>query len=357
MRGVAVLLVLLHHFVEMQLPRKIGSWQAYLAASLGLSFSGVDLFFVISGFLIGGILLDNQGAPNFYQTFYVRRALRIIPLYYLFLLICWAVPGRVPGVSQVTYPFGSYLSFFCNFSMAAGNMWDAGWPALAWSLAVEEQFYLVFPLLVRACSRKTLLGLVLGALVISPVLRVSILHFTPQYSLATHILPLCRMDCLAFGVLAAQAVRYERTRRWLEANSMVPGYFALTLLPILAYLTLSRAAIQSLPMATFGYTTLGLFYTAVLLAVLYRKPGFLYWFCNTKPLVFVGGISYFIYLFQGVVGWMTFRAFGHDTISLCSLTDVSLFALSVIAIAGIGALSWILFESRLIDLGRNFRYQ
>jgi peptidoglycan/LPS O-acetylase OafA/YrhL len=165
------------------------------------------------------------------------------------------------------------------------------------------------------------------------------------------------MDCLAFGVLAAQAVRYERTRRWLEANSMVPGYFALTLLPILAYLTLSRAAIQSLPMATFGYTTLGLFYTAVLLAVLYRKPGFLYWFCNTKPLVFVGGISYFIYLFQGVVGWMTFRAFGHDTISLCSLTDVSLFALSVIAIAGIGALSWILFESRLIDLGRNFRYQ
>ena len=241
MRGLAVLLVLVHHFVEQLLPREPGTWQAHLATGLGLSFSGVDLFFVISGFLIGGILMNHRAAPNFFAVFYLRRFFRIIPLYYVFLLLCWLLTSTVSGFPASRYPLGSYFGFLSNFWMAAGRQWDTSPMAVAWSLAVEEQFYLVIPLLVWFCPPRVLLGLTLAALAVTPLLRVGVLVAAPQYSLATHLVSPLRMDCLAFGVLVALAWRHAGVRSWLAARPRWPLAVALGLLPVLAWLTWRRA--------------------------------------------------------------------------------------------------------------------
>src|SRR6266446_4286628 len=85
LRGIAILLVIVWHYAVELFAREPGSTAAYGLAVLRLSWSGVDLFFVLSGFLIGGILIDNRGARNYFRVFYFRRVCRIVPLYYLCL--------------------------------------------------------------------------------------------------------------------------------------------------------------------------------------------------------------------------------------------------------------------------------
>jgi peptidoglycan/LPS O-acetylase OafA/YrhL len=356
LRGLAVLLVLVHHFVELQLPREIGSWQAYLAVGLGLSFSGVDLFFVLSGFLIGGILLDNREAGNFYRVFCRRRTLRIIPLYYLFLGTCWLLTSLSPDVRPSVHPLGSYFAFLNNFWMAADNAWDTAWLSLAWSLAVEEQFYLFFPFLVRLCPPTILLHLTWGALLAAPLLRIGMILAAPQYALGTHVLTPCRMDSLASGVLVAFALRHAGIRGWLAARPWVPTVVALTTVPALLCLLFTRATVGGLPMAAYGYTALGLFYGAVLLAVVSGRPAWLAAFCGHRLLVFVGGISYFVYLFQGIVGWAVFRLFGREHVALASTGDAALVGATLVALAGLGTLSKVFLEDPLIARGRRHRY-
>lgn len=355
LRGVAVMLVLLSHFVEQQLGRNPGSWQAYLGASLGLSFSGVDLFFVISGFLISGILMDNRTATNYAQVFYLRRSLRIIPLYYLFLLVCWTLPGLADGVLHPSYPLFGYLTFICNGWMGVHG-WDQAWPALAWSLAVEEQFYLFFPLIVRFCPPGLLLKTTLAAIVIAPLLRVGLLHLAPSWWLGTHVFGPSRMDSLAFGVLISLACRRADLRAWLDRHPRFPLLVALALCPVLANLTLKRVTVGSFAMSAYGYSALGLFYASLLLAVIRQPTRWLARLCESRMLVFIGGVSYFVYLFQGIVAWAVFRLFGRPGLSLKDPVDAALIALTLLALGGLGFLSGKLFESPLLAWGRRHQY-
>ena len=133
------------------------------------SHIGVDLFFVLSGFLITTILLDSRDSPRYYRSFFGRRVLRILPLYYLFLvLVFYLLPAL--GLAQKS---GHPLWFF----LFAQNMLivRSGWPIELlhpmWSIAIEEQFYLVWPGIVRPRSRKTLKRILIGVLLAEPLLR------------------------------------------------------------------------------------------------------------------------------------------------------------------------------------------
>jgi len=358
LRGIAVFLVLLHHFVELRLPRQIGSWQAYLAASLGLTFSGVDLFFVLSGFLIGGILLDYRTATNLYRVFYLRRTLRILPLYLLFLAVSWTLPGFFSDVEHPTYPPAAYLTFLCNFWMSLSNQWDIAFVGLAWSLAVEEQFYLFFPPIVRRCSLRFLIKVLAGVIVTMPALRIVVLLATPQFSLATHIFTFLRMDTLSLGVLAAIIVREQKTRAWLTENPRALFLIAAAMVPILGILTWARVSVRTLTMAGVGYSALGLFYTAILLIVVRSHPRWVGRICEAAPLVLLGRVSYFVYLFQGIVGWLVFRSFHRPNPHvLASWPDLILTCVTFAFVIGAGILSWKLFESHLVQLGRRFKYE
>jgi peptidoglycan/LPS O-acetylase OafA/YrhL len=146
LRGLAIGGVLASHFLD-RWPLSTGADRAFLAV-VGLGWSGVDLFFVLSGLLITGILVDTLGAPRWWRSFLARRTLRIFPLYYLALAIFW-VAGPAAGLIDpwTLRRWGWwYWSYLGNWAFAAGQTI----PSLThlWSLAVEEQFYLFWPLLV-----------------------------------------------------------------------------------------------------------------------------------------------------------------------------------------------------------------
>jgi peptidoglycan/LPS O-acetylase OafA/YrhL len=169
LRGVAILLVLLSHltlYSEMSTTTLLD--RAYQRATLA-GWVGVDLFFVLSGFLITGILLDLKGSSRFFRTFYARRVLRIFPLYYAFLAIFYiALPQLLSSKDQVLRLLADqkwYWLYLQNLQMARD-----GWPvpkylAHFWSLAVEEQFYLIWPLGVLKYGRRGLIAVCLTAMV------------------------------------------------------------------------------------------------------------------------------------------------------------------------------------------------
>ena len=187
------------------------SWDSIFLSLGRLSWSGVDLFLVLSGFLIGGILLDAKDSPRYFTTFYLRRAYRILPIY-----------GVVVGIYSLRYlpvsvlhswagsaaiPFGAYPTFTQNFWMASRGTFGPVSMAVTWSLAVEEQFYLTAPLIVRRLSRKRLVYMLAAIVFLAPILRVLLVFTFHQDCLAAYVLMPCRADALCLGMLSAILVR------------------------------------------------------------------------------------------------------------------------------------------------------
>jgi len=161
LRGVAILLVLLWHgLFEMNANSRVLSG---LLALGKLSWSGVDLFFVLSGFLIGGILLDAKDSPHYFTTFYIRRAYRILPLYFAVIGVAYSI-GHLStdfgwlgaDLATMKIPWASYPTFTQNLWMAYLGTYGSFTLAATWSLAVEEQFYLTAPLLIRKVGQHVL---------------------------------------------------------------------------------------------------------------------------------------------------------------------------------------------------------
>jgi peptidoglycan/LPS O-acetylase OafA/YrhL len=228
LRGVAILNVFLYHAFFWSGIGATSGWVAGLFATLTRpGWLGVDLFFVLSGFLITGALLDHRtlGPREFYRWFYLRRALRILPLYYLTLVIVGTI---LLGAGQTSISFlllsGVYLP---NIALIAGA--PAAYPlAVLWSLGIEEQAYLVWPLAVRAANAGGLTA-VFGLLcVVEPALRygtASIGLLPETISMATWL----RLDGFAWGALVAILVRTAWcNRRRLAAVGAVAVLVALT---------------------------------------------------------------------------------------------------------------------------------
>src|SRR5580698_5498946 len=198
-RGLAVLLVLLHNT------------DIYPALHLQLisanGWMGVDLFFVLSGLLITGILLDTKQSEGYFKNFYARRCLRIWPLYYpliffMFVVVRFLNPSEFHTVVQTSSPWWAFPLFLQNFLLAISTN-AAGPLGVTWSLAIEEQFYLVWPLVVRFCPLTQLRRVAILEICISPGLRFYLsLH---QVNLYTNVF--CRLDGLMAGALLALLVR------------------------------------------------------------------------------------------------------------------------------------------------------
>ncbi len=196
LRGIAIGMVLLYHYFFFHAPKVPGSFAAYAQVPLRLGWSGVDLFFVLSGFLIGGILLDARGSSNYFKVFYKRRFFRIVPLYAACLAAAFAlytlshvgVANRFAWMYDGKLPWASYSLFLQNFWMARFNTAGAFPMAVTWSLAIEEQFYLTLPMLVRFLSRRQLVTALLVGIFVAPVFRITLYLSWPEYSGACYIL-------------------------------------------------------------------------------------------------------------------------------------------------------------------------
>src|SRR5262249_4475877 len=198
LRGLAIALVVFYHTTNYAMARSAFDRALTVLPSLG--WSGVDLFFVLSGFLITGILLRARQSPTYFRSFYARRVLRIFPLYYAVLVLLLLIVPRIgvlspfdgfwnAGASRQGFWYWLYLS---NLKVALAGAWQHRVLDITWSLAIEEHFYLLWPLAVRRCSERTLLAIcavtALGAL----ALRVALLA-TSVSPIAVYVLAPCRL--------------------------------------------------------------------------------------------------------------------------------------------------------------------
>ena len=224
LRGLAIVMVLFVHFIGDLAPRTPVERGMVKLANYGIW--GVDLFFVLSGFLITGILHDAKASPHYLRNFYVRRTLRIFPLYFGVLLLLFGVLPFLPisypaGLSEAARHQGWLWTYTCNVYLARAGSWALPYVSHFWSLAVEEHFYLLWPWVVLALRREALLGACAVGVVFALGLRVA-LSFAGAGEVALVVLTPCRLDALFIGAFLALAVRSvgiepvaREARRWL----------------------------------------------------------------------------------------------------------------------------------------------
>ncbi len=219
-RGIAALMVMIHHFFQGITP---SSFILSILKKISIfGQSGVTLFFVLSGFLITRILISTKKAPHFFKNFYIRRTLRIFPLYYFFLLLTYyIIPAflntQSPKFSQQVY----YFTYLQNFAQTFH--WDAKGPEHFWSLAVEEHFYLFWPLIVFFFSNKSLLKIIIGIVVGAMGLRI----FMVNEGYEVFYFTFTRFDSLAIGALLALI---EQKNRFTDKR--LKYFFLLSLLAL-----------------------------------------------------------------------------------------------------------------------------
>ena len=297
LRAVAVGLVFLNHFAPV-------ATFPQLAFLKSFGWIGVDIFFVISGFLITGILLDSR-SRHYYRDFYVRRTLRIFPLTTLFLPPLIASMLLYRGglhYQQMVEGWGSPAWLFLYLGNVKTAVSGVEPPAVfvpLWSLHVEEQFYLLFPFIVHNASRNTLRRLLIAMIVGAPLLRICLWWLAPEKELLQFMLLPCRMDGLALGGLIALRLRMGE---WNISKAGLGAAIAvLFALSVAVFAAGGRVQVAHLK-RTLGYSVSAMTFAGVVLwIVLFRGSRATNWL-NTGPMQFIGMISYGLYLYQTPAG-------------------------------------------------------
>jgi peptidoglycan/LPS O-acetylase OafA/YrhL len=365
LRGVAIGMVVLFHFFQNTMAFPPGSVFAYVQAGLRLSWTGVDLFFVLSGFLIGGILLDSRASTNYYSVFYKRRFFRIIPIYLIALLIVPALVslGQGPEASRLARlnldgaPWYAYLTFTQNFWMTHSGTLGCNGLAMTWSLAVEEQFYLTMPLYIRALSRLWLTRALLIGICGAPLLRILLLQFHSADWVGVYTMMLCRADALLLGVLAAVLLRNERWRERIRGARSVFSVLIPIFLLGLAFLTVRAWSMTTTLMKSVGFTWVALFYFAILVFVLTRPNNAISKVLRMKWLCWVGTLAYGIYLFHQGIQYLVFGLiWGYAPVVSGGATLLATLAAMALTFL-LAAISWRYFEQPLICVGRRTNFE
>ena len=364
LRGIAILLVLVWHYLTNQLaPEHFPIMGLLMRTPLSVTWSGVDLFFVLSGFLIGGILIDQRESASFFRTFYVRRACRIVPLYYAligaFLLTVafgLTADGRLDWLFRKLHPLWTYATFTQSFAICQTGTLGGSWFGVTWSLAIEEQFYLVLPAVVYFCSRLHLPFLLAALICLAPVLRVFLLLVWPQYSPLSYILMPCRADSLLAGVLAAWALRVPAITANLRSNAGRLYWVGGALLAGVLLIGYSQQPFASNFMSLFGYTWMAVFYVTVLIMGVVEPRGPVSWVCRWAALRKLGIIAYGVYLLHQPMSGLCHGLLdgGEPWITGLRSAGITLLALAFTILLAL--LSYRLFEKPMIDFGHRFRY-
>ena len=321
LRGIACLLVIPGHAQVF-----IGGW------------IGVDIFFVLSGFLVTGILIRAREAPHYFLNFYARRTLRIFPLYYAFLAATlvagpW-ITGRPSGVDSVW--FWTYLA---NWHIGLHGESVPQTLAHLWSLAIEEQFYLFWPLVVWRMPVRRLRTLCVALAVMALALR-TLLAFHGTSISALYVMTPTRLDTLAVGSwLALRPPKVVTSKRW--TNIVLVGGVTASVLVLWPH----GGGYRGVAVATIGLTAIAVS-AGALVAIAVAGRGVIASALEWTPLRVAGKYSYAAYLMHVQVSLMVQRFGGGHGLLAAIATIIITFA-----IAGV---SWRVFEAPILSLKRFF---
>nr|WP_319397843.1 acyltransferase [uncultured Carboxylicivirga sp.] len=342
-RAIAALLVMHFHFFQ--------AYQIYGNTILNLiqktsvfGQTGVSLFFVLSGFLITRILVAAKEEAHYFRNFYAKRVLRIFPLYYVFLLLFYFI--IIPYFENRQVSFKDMLVYFTylqNIFLTFSNTPITG-PGHFWSLAVEEHFYLFWPLLVYLVNSKKVYIWLIGLICLSLLTRIIMV----QAGYEVFYFTLTRLDDISLGALLAIIyLQFPHLLNFLKGKKFVVliGIYFL-LCSVLWYFTSGEG---NPTMQVLKFLLIGLFYTLILGYIIINKSIFTK-ILATKPLIYLGKISYGLYVYHPVCYLVISHYFPSQNILINLFTHISSSIL-------LSALSYEIFEKRFLKLKRYFSPQ
>ncbi|MBI3466482.1 MAG: acyltransferase [Planctomycetes bacterium] len=368
-RGVAIILVIMCH-VNWATggPFTTGPVSGPVAMVFGWGWVGVDLFFVLSGFLITGILFDAKGCHGFFCNFYVRRALRIMPLYFGFLLFLIALNRlHCPDVPWISLDWlATFVTYTYNFRVAITGHGLHGMHHF-WSLAVEEHFYLLWPIAVWALDRRGLMRLCVAIAVVSLLLRIGLVLSGARPLAAFFITP-CRLDGLLAGAWVALAWRdqgdWTLLRRYAGPVAFGSGGLLLGIalgqrhfIPN-ADPSRTLAAVDGSLVITLGIAALAVFFASLIVLALNAAPrSWLRRAFECQALRSIGVYSYAIYIFHALILLLTVES-AQPLPHLPQYLANPLFSIWILVASFVTAwLSYHLFERHFLQLKRLFEYR
>jgi peptidoglycan/LPS O-acetylase OafA/YrhL len=310
---------------------------------------GVQLFFVLSGYLITGILIDARakaestgtGMGLTIKSFYARRFLRIFPLYYLGLLLMFAI-----GAPNIIQYFSWHVSYLTNFKIAVDGM--MGEASHLWSLAVEEQFYLIWPFVILLIPRRFLLPTVVAFILASPLFKI--LYGANGGDLNVKVIPISSFHALGAGALLS----------FMERSNITNAKKTMAMLSIAGLVCLLVLSLSGNAGLWFGVVddfALTLCMAGLIYGASRGFKGVVGTALSSPPMLYLGKISYGLYLLHSFVPFISSTSLNLLGIPpMETLGPYGFFALNSVLLLILSSLSWHFFESKLNVYKKHFPY-
>ena len=350
-RGIAIALVLIYHY---SLYAQRSGFEGGLLKVTNFGWCGVDLFFVLSGFLITRVLYDSRNSQRYFLNFYARRALRIFPLYYLAILSVWVLSVAWPQ-AKILGAHGSLVwptIYLTNIIVALEGISAVPTALLHfWSLAIEEHFYLLWPFVVTLGSRRFLMGMAATVIVAAFSLRAALVLQGADPWTSYFLTPM-RMDAIAVGAFCSLGIRGPNGVLGLARPAWIIGVICVLGIMILVALTRSVYPIKP-AMQVIGHSMLALGFGAFIVVGLAWAP--LAALLNIGVLRWLGLYSYGLYVWHYIINVILFDTPLKSAFRIEGALEEVIYLSAAITLAFLMAIaSYHLWEQPFLRLKRHF---
>ncbi|WP_018343026.1 acyltransferase family protein [Cytophaga aurantiaca] len=350
-RGLAVLLVIIFHFLNQPILSN-NSFDHFFKELFAIGWVGVDLFFVLSGFLITRILLNTKSGSNYFISFYYKRTLRIFPLYYLYLILIFFIiyPILFNRVSEFEQSkmllteqsqawFWLYLS---NIKQVMDGTFFGGGLGHLWSLSIEEQFYILWPCIVYFSSIRSL-KMISWTLIAAALLLRIYLGLSEVDPEVIYVFTLTRMDALIMGALVAVFISEHEEINYHIVKKILLGLALSTISLIYVF---GPSSGKHLLVYTIGYTLTAMTFSMLILLTQSSNTFILRPIFRSSFLVFFGKYSYAIYIFHPLVRQFMLKIVGEPKVifGLQTFWSIGFIILNISITVVVALISWNLFE-------------
>ena len=359
LRAVAILLVMFGHISSSLNWPVESAFQKPFNLLTNMGWVGVQLFFVLSGFLITQILIKDRAKPNYFKNFYIRRSLRIFPIYYVTLLFFLVlIPLTVGTPEWLGKSVDDQLWFWTYLQNWNRPFSQHGALSPLWSLAIEEQYYLVWPLLVFMFQNKTLKVICFFMILSAPIFRFFLFNYLPDYIEGENIgkataynFTIARWDAIAIGSLIGIFVKEGKTKV-LQLIARY-GIIILSIIILTQIALLSNFTSVASGIGLLNQTTAALFFGCVIIIIYSSEASSISLRAlEFAPMKSIGKISYSMYLFHLplTVVWLNYWKVSFEAMSALKTLLIVFFhyATLVLITYGLALVSWKVFEHPIL---------